>query len=31
MAEMVKVNEDTFQDEVLDSAQPVMVDFTAVW
>ena len=31
MTEMVKVNEDTFQDEVLDSPQPVMVDFTAVW
>jgi thioredoxin 1 len=31
MAELVKVNEATFQDEVLDSSQPVMVDFTAVW
>lgn len=31
MAELVKVNEDSFQDEVLDSPQPVMVDFTAVW
>ena len=31
MAELVKVNESSFQDEVLDSPQPVMVDFTAVW
>ncbi len=31
MAELLYVNEDNFQSEVLDSSQPVMVDFTAVW
>ena len=31
MAEMVHVNEDTFKNEVLDSSQPVLVDFSAVW
>ena len=31
MAELLKVNESSFQEEVLDSPQPVMVDFTAVW
>ena len=31
MSEIKHVTEDTFQNEVLDSAQPVLVDFTAVW
>ncbi len=31
MAETVYVSEDTFQREVLESQQPVLVDFTAVW
>ena len=31
MAEMQHVNEDDFQDEVLKTTQPVLVDFTAVW
>jgi len=31
MADMQHVNEENFQNEVIDSAQPVMVDFTAVW
>jgi len=31
MAEPQQVNEDTFQSEVLEATQPVMVDFTAVW
>ena len=31
MAEMLHVNEDTFKNEVLDSTQPVLVDFSAVW
>lgn len=31
MAEMRHVNEDTFQAEVLNASEPVMVDFTAVW
>jgi len=31
MAEMLYVSEDTFQSEVLDATQPVLVDFTAVW
>ncbi len=31
MTEIAHVSEDTFQDEVLDSLQPVLVDFTAVW
>ncbi|MCK4725951.1 MAG: thioredoxin [Anaerolineales bacterium] len=28
---MQHVNEEDFQNEVIDAAQPVMVDFTAVW
>lgn len=31
MPDMVHVNEDNFQNEVLESDQPVLVDFTAVW
>ena len=31
MAEMLHVNEDTFKSEVLESTQPVLVDFSAVW
>ena len=31
MTEMLYVDEDTFQGEVLESTEPVMVDFTAVW
>lgn len=31
MPDMVHVNEDNFQSEVLESDQPVLVDFTAVW
>jgi thioredoxin 1 len=31
MADMQHVNEEDFQNEVIDAAQPVMVDFTAVW
>ena len=31
MAEMIKVDEGTFQSEVLDSNEPVLVDFSAVW
>lgn len=31
MAELVNVTEDTFQTEVLDSSEPVLVDFSAVW
>jgi len=31
MPEIVHVNEDNFQSEVLQSSQPVLVDFTAVW
>lgn len=31
MAEMLSVTEDTFKMEVLDSSQPVLVDFSAVW
>ena len=31
MAELINVTEDTFQTEVIDSAEPVLVDFSAVW
>jgi len=31
MSEINHVTEDTFKIEVLDSGQPVIVDFTAVW
>ena len=31
MAEMLHVNEDTFKNEVLDSTEPVLVDFSAIW
>ena len=31
MADLINVTEDTFQTEVLDSSDPVLVDFSAVW
>jgi len=31
MAEVIKVTENTFQTEVIDSSGPVLVDFSAVW
>jgi thioredoxin 1 len=31
MTEITHVSEDTFQKQVLESALPVMVDFTATW
>jgi thioredoxin 1 len=31
MAELINVTEDTFQTEVIDSPEPVLVDFSAVW
>jgi thioredoxin 1 len=31
MNELPHVNEENFQSEVLESPQPVLVDFTAVW
>ena len=31
MADLINVTEDTFQAEVLDSSEPVLVDFSAVW
>jgi len=31
MTELIDVTEDTFQVEVLDSSDPVLVDFSAVW
>jgi len=31
MSGIPKLNETSFQDEVIEAAQPVLVDFTAVW
>jgi len=31
MAELIKVTEETFQEEVIESNEPVLVDFSAVW
>jgi thioredoxin 1 len=31
MAELVNVTEDTFQEEVVNASEPVLVDFSAVW
>lgn len=31
MAELEHINRDSFQSQVLESATPVLVDFTAVW
>ena len=31
MADVINVTEDTFQEEVIDSNDPVLVDFSAVW
>jgi len=31
MAEPINVTEDTFQEEVINSTEPVLVDFSAVW
>ena len=31
MAELINVSEDTFQEEVIDAKDPVLVDFSAVW
>jgi len=31
MADLVKVTEDTFQEEVVNASEPVLVDFSAVW
>jgi thioredoxin 1 len=31
MTEVTRINQNDFQTQVLESAQPVMVDFTAVW
>ena len=31
MAELINVTEDTFQTEVIDASEPVLVDFSAVW
>jgi thioredoxin 1 len=31
MSEIHHVDEDTFQSEVIEATQPVLVDFTAVW
>ena len=31
MAELINVTEDTFQEEVVNASEPVLVDFSAVW
>ena len=31
MADLINVTEDTFQEEVIGSTDPVLVDFSAVW
>ncbi len=31
MAEITNVTEDTFEDEVVNATEPVLVDFSAVW
>jgi thioredoxin 1 len=31
MADLTKVTEDTFEEEVINAAEPVLVDFSAVW
>jgi len=31
MADLLNVTEETFQSEVLDASDPVLVDFSAVW
>jgi thioredoxin 1 len=31
MAELINVTENTFQTEVIESSEPVLVDFSAVW
>jgi len=31
MADLTKVTEDTFQEEVINATEPVLVDFSAVW
>ena len=31
MAELINVTEDTFQEEVISSTYPVLVDFSVVW
>ena len=31
MTDFIKINAENFQNEVLDSKQPVLVDFTAEW
>jgi thioredoxin 1 len=31
MADLIKVTEDTFQEEVVNASEPVLVDFSAIW
>jgi thioredoxin 1 len=31
MAELINVTEDTFENEVINASEPVLVDFSAVW